>query len=163
MLTRGVIFFGICCSLLTVSMCSFGRQTSAVEGKDLKNAVLKAEHDLAVAEIHVDLNALERLYADNYTHSHTTGLVQSKAEYMERLKTGESQLKSIDFSNLTVHLFNGPTATVTGHVRIVSNHGGPFANDDTFLEVWVLEKGSWRCAAWAQARHPQEKNDSVKK
>ena len=56
-------------------------------------------------------------------------------------------MKAIDFSDETVRFFGGTTATVTGHVRVVSAHSPP-VYDDTFLEVWVLEKGAWRWAAW---------------
>ena len=158
MSARNVLLWGIVCLPLVLPLRSFGGQTSAANAKDPKDTVLKAEHDLANAEIHLDWAALDRLYAENFTHTHTTGLVQSKAEYMKRLKDGISGLKAIDFSDETVRFFGGTTATVTGHVRVVSAHSPP-AYDDTFLEVWVLEKGAWRCAAWAQARHPEEEKE----
>lgn len=158
MSARNATLFRIACLLLVLPISLFGGQTGATNAMDPKDAVLKAEHDLAVAEIHLDMAALDRLYANNFTHSHTTGLVQSKAEYMKRLKDGISGLKAIDFSDETVHFFGSTIATVTGRVRIVSAHSAP-VNDDTFLEVWVLEKGAWRCAAWAQARHPEEEKE----
>ena len=157
MSARNALLCGVACLLLVLPMRSIGRQTNAADRKDPKNDVLKAEHDLAMAEIHVDLAALDRLYANNFTHIHSTGLVESKAEYMERLKTGKSQLKANDFSDQTVRFFGGTTATITGHVHHVSSHTDPIGRNDTFLEVWVLEKGTWRCAAWANAQHPQEK------
>jgi Domain of unknown function (DUF4440) len=130
----------------------FDAQTDAANDKDAKGAVLKAEHDLAMAEVQVDMKALESLYAENFTHSHTSGLVQSKADYMKHLKSGRSHFKSFDFRDERVHFFGATTATVTAHVRGVSSNS-PDGHDDTVLEVWVLEKGAWRCAAWAQARH----------
>ena len=155
---RNVLLGGIACLLFVLPMRSFGGQTGTANAKDPKDAVLKAEHDLAVAEIHLDMAALDRLYADNFTHTHTSGLVQSKTEYVKRLKDGISGLKAIDFSDETVRFFGGTTAIVTGHVRVVSAHSPP-VYDDSFLEVWVLEKGAWRCAAWAQARHPEEEKE----
>jgi hypothetical protein len=158
MSARSTVLFSVACLLIFLPISSLGGQTGAANGMDPKDAVLKAEHDLAAAEIHLDMAALDRLYANNFTHSHTTGLVQSKPEYMKRLKDGISGLKAIDFSDETVRFFGSTIATVTGHVRIVSAHSAP-VNDDTFLEVWVLEKGAWRCAAWAQARHPEEEKE----
>jgi hypothetical protein len=69
---RNALIWGVACLLLVSPMRSFGRQDGAAGGKDAKDAVLKAEHDLAMAEIHVDLAALDRLYADNFTHIHST-------------------------------------------------------------------------------------------
>ena len=161
MSARTVFLWAMFCPLLVMPSPSFGRQASAVRDKDLENDVLKAEEDLAQAEIHADVSAIDRLSADNYTHTHGDGFVESKTDYISDVRTGKRAYNGIRFSDRTVHFFSSTTAIITGHVKITTKNSLPNNNsDDTFLEVWVRDNGTWRCGAWATIHPPPKKPDA---
>jgi hypothetical protein len=124
---------------------------------DREQQVLKAEADLIYAQVHADLPAMDRLYADNYTHTHTSGLIQPKADFVDGFKTGTRKYLAIDTSDKQVKFYSDSTAIVTGHVQINNGSGAPAGQPDSFLEVWVRDHGTWRCAAWAQTKAPPKK------
>jgi hypothetical protein len=172
MSARNAVVWGLACLPLVLPMRSFG-QAGAPRSMDAKDAILEAGREIANAKVHQDLATLDRLFEDNYSHTHSSGRIQSKAEYMESIRTGKSSFKAFEVSNQTVHFFGNirepHVATVTGRYHIVTADG---SHDNTFLEVWVLQtgekqvsgmadvriKGTWRCAGVVQVRLSQEKS-----
>ena len=62
----------------------------------------------------------------------------------------------------TVLLYGPTTAIITGKVSLKSKLFAAASNPpppDTFLETWVLDKGTWRCAVYA-AVHPPSNSRS---
>ena len=107
-------------------------------------------------ETHADVKLpWNRIYADNYTHTHTSGMIQSKADFVDGFRTGTRKYAVVNTSDVTVRFYSDTTATVTGHVTTTVNTDG--APLDSFLEVWFLDHGNWRCAAWAQTKAPVRK------
>jgi hypothetical protein len=138
----GKVFLSAIAGVLLLAACpSFGQQTLV---PSVESAVLKAQDDLVQAEIRGDRDALNRIFTDGFTHTHSTGMVQGKAGYVKLFDTG-SIYKSFGFSHVVVQVLNPSTAVVTGNVVITTIKS---SNEDAFLEVFVLQDKAWRCAAW---------------
>jgi hypothetical protein len=151
---RSLFLWTICGVLLTMPGRSSAQQarTSSMESQ-----VLKAQDDLAKAEISGDEDVLNRIFTDGFTHTHSTGWVQEKDGFVKSLLHGQSIYKAIDFSDVVVRFANSTTALVTGHVAITTKRS---SNEDTFMEVFVLENGAWRCAAWVTTPLPRKSETS---
>jgi hypothetical protein len=126
----------------------------------MESQVLKAQDDLVKAEISGDEDALNRIFTDGFTHTHSTGWVQEKEGFVKSLLHGQSIYKALDFSDVVVRFANNTTALVTGRVAITTKRA---SNEDTFMEVFVLENGAWRCAAWVTTPLPKKSDASPRK
>jgi ketosteroid isomerase-like protein len=102
-----------------------------------------------------DRAALERLLADDLTYTHSTGQVESKAQFLESLASGALIYRSIEPEEVAVRVY-GETAVVTGRaVMRVENRGQALVLPVRFTSVYVRREGLWRLAAWQSTRLPE--------
>ena len=117
--------------------------------------VIKLNEQLMAAEVQPDVAFVDGILADDYTHTHANGILQSKAEFMEGLKTGSHGYALLDLSDVHARAY-GTTVIVEGHVHIKGTNMGKQTGEghNLFSEVWVQQGGKWRLAAWLTLRHP---------
>jgi ketosteroid isomerase-like protein len=123
-------------------------------GASVEDDVRKAEKDWAAAVVARDFGALERIYSDQLIYAHSTGRVETKAQYLDRLKSGTQQYEKIEFQNTTIHTY-GDSAAALSHVHISGkSNGQPFDDRLIMLHLWVKAKGAWRLAAHQTTKMP---------
>jgi len=117
--------------------------------------VTKLNEQLMAAEIQPDAAFVDSVLADDYSHTHANGIVQSKAEFMEGLKSGSHGYALLDLSDVHARAY-GATVIVEGHVHIKGTNMGKQTGEghNLFSEVWVQQGGKWRLAAWLTLRLP---------
>src|SRR5271165_4786500 len=97
------------------------------------------------AGIKKDFAALDRVLADDYASIDEEGKVQTKAEGIAALKSGEDVNLSQILSDMKVRVY-GDTAVVTGKAVATGTHKGqPIGGTFMFTDVWVKHGSSWRC------------------
>ena len=102
-----------------------------------------------------DRQALERLLADDLTYTHSTGQVESKAQFLESIASGTLVYRSIAPEEVAVRVY-GETAVVTGRAVIrVDTRGQALVLPVRFTSVYVRKAGLWRLAAWQSTRLPE--------
>ena len=116
-------------------------------GKDHEAYILQLTHEALDAELHSDHAAMERLFTENYTHTHQSGLVQNKTEFIAAFTPGTPKYRVAEISEVQVRNF-GASAVVNGHENINDHHY-------LFLCVWVQDQGKWRMAAWVTSPGPK--------
>ena len=85
MLTKRRLSLALCCALGLMPGRTFAQ---AGKNDDLAQQVLKAQDTLAKAQVAGDQATMDRLFADGFTHTHSSGGVQEKASFMNDLKLG---------------------------------------------------------------------------
>jgi hypothetical protein len=117
--------------------------------------VIKLNEQLMAAEVQPDVAFVDSILADDYSHTHANGIVQSKAEFMEGLKSGSHGYALLDLSDVHARAY-GATVIVEGHVHIKGTSMGKQTAEghNLFSEVWVQQAGKWRLAAWLTLRLP---------
>lgn len=119
---------------------------------DSRDDVLAADARRFAAMLQNDLTTLETLLADDLTYTHSNGLAESKAQFLESLRSGKLRYLAAERSDLAVRL-HGDTAVVTGRAEMkVSSPGGKLELPVRFTEVWVRSGGAWRLTAWQSTR-----------
>lgn len=119
---------------------------------DSRDDVLAADARRFAAMFQNDLTTLETLLADDLTYTHSSSKVESKAEFLESLRSGKLRYLAAERSDLAVRLY-GDTAVVTGRAEMkVSSPGGELTLPVRFTEVWVRSGGAWKLAAWQSTR-----------
>jgi ketosteroid isomerase-like protein len=113
------------------------------------------EQEWADAVKRRDVEAIDRLQADEYVFTDPAGQVWTKTRELDTIKAGDLQIASFELSEVKVRLYDN-TAVVT--LRIVWH--GKFRDTDIsgpqrMTDVFVKRDGRWQCVASQATRIPQ--------
>ena len=116
-----------------------------------------AEQSRVQALVNSDVPRLEKLLGDDLTYTHSTGIKESKAEFLHRIQSGDLKYESMQHENeVSVRLY-GDTGVLTGTSGVKVRARGQTLNlHIRFTEVWVKRGGSWQLAAWQATRIAEE-------
>jgi len=99
-----------------------------------------------------DFAALEALLDDALVYTHSSGRVETKAEFIAALRSGQLKYVAADLDDLRVRIY-GSTALVTGHARMTVESGGrQRVLEIRFLDVYLRRDARWRQVAWQSTR-----------
>ena len=116
--------------------------------------VLAAEERRYRAMIEADLDALGRLLADEVSYAHSSGVRDTKAEYLGKVRSGYYVYRRAEHPVERVEVV-GDTAVVVGRMTAdVDVDGTPKTIDNLALAVWVRREGDWQLLAYAPTRLP---------
>jgi Domain of unknown function (DUF4440) len=111
-------------------------------------AVLDAESQRFRAQVEKDVATLNALLAEDVSYTHSSGVRQTKAEYIKDIESGNMVYKAIEPSDQKVRVY-GNTAVITGAVRIaVSVAGTERAVELLYTDVHVKRGARWQLVAW---------------
>jgi ketosteroid isomerase-like protein len=112
------------------------------------------EKSWAAAVVKSDFAALDGLLGERLVYAHASGVVETKGEYLAKLKSGAQKYDSIEHAAVKVEVY-GAAAVVHATVRMRgATKGEPFDNRLMMLHLWVKDAGRWRLAAHQTARLP---------
>jgi uncharacterized protein (TIGR02246 family) len=115
-------------------------------------AVRQAERAWAQAALKGDAAALDKILADDMTHTHGGGRTETKAQFLEAIRSGAQKYEAIDYDEIKVRVY-GSTAIVTSEPNIRTvNSGVPSGSHSRFLHVYVKQGGAWRLVAHQSTR-----------
>ena len=101
-----------------------------------------------------DLAALEALFHDEMIYTHSSAVVDTKASYLEALRSGKTRYKTAKRFEEKVR-FAGDTALVTGRAEFeVELNGNPKTLRLRFLNVWTKTPAGWKFIAWQSCSLP---------
>ena len=112
----------------------FGGVVMADTASDQK-AVMATLEAMAKATIDKDVATLGRIYGDDITYAHSSGLTETKAQVLKNIQ-GTSVAEFMKFSDTTIRIY-GDTAVAKGVVDF--RNGPPGKMLDNHLNIlWVL-------------------------
>jgi ketosteroid isomerase-like protein len=133
---------------------AFGPGTVAARAGDAEATVLAAHDKRIAATIAGDVAALGAMMTDDLTYTHSSGVEESKAEFLDGLKSGKYVYRGIVPQKRRVRV-HGEAAVVSGPCHIVIEPGGKRTELDLyFTELYLKEAGAWRMALWQSTRLP---------
>ena len=112
--------------------------------------ILALEDRRIEAMVKGDVQALEEILADDLIYTHTTARLDTKASFIDAVKTGKSNYKTVDLKSAEVRDL-GNAAVVTGHGKM---HVGDNKFEIKYTEVYAKRNGAWQMVAWQSTRVP---------
>jgi hypothetical protein len=157
MFLRCVVLYVFSCAVVFGSWFArdSGSTVLAAQAGDAKvtaadQEVLKMNEECNAAELRGDVAAMNKCETDDFTHTHSTGIVEHKAEYLEGVRSGAHKFLTLDLSDVHVRSY-GAAAIVEGHMHHRANNNFSTKISDlnfVFMTFWVKQQGEWREAAW---------------
>jgi ketosteroid isomerase-like protein len=112
-----------------------------------ENQVATAVENLRKAMVDGDKAILENITGENLSYGHSSGLVETKKEFVDKLTNGSSDFVTIDLSEQTI-IISGKTAIVRHTFTAKTNDGGRPGNVKIkVLLVWQKLNGGWKLIA----------------
>jgi len=113
-----------------------------------------AEKAWASAVVQRDFTTLDRVFAPDLIYAHSTGNIETKAKYLDRLRSGKQRYDTLVHETLRVVPY-GDAAVAHSIVRITgTNDNGPFNDHLMMIHLWVKQAGQWRLAAHQTTKIP---------
>ena len=110
--------------------------------------ILGIEDQRFAAMIARDFTALEKLVHAELLYTHSSGVTDTKASWLDSMKSGKVKYKSASCSERQVRFF-GDTVLIRGKAAIEAEIGGqPRSLRLLFLNAWVRTPQGWKFAAW---------------
>ncbi len=121
---------------------------------DNEKALNQADDERCKAMLAGDLEALDRLLADELVYTHSSASVDNKSQYIEALRNRKAKYVAIERSN-TRSSFYGDIALMHGQARIEVIVNDTLKNlNNLFQTVWIKRDGRWQLLAWASTVIP---------
>src|ERR1700675_1997002 len=122
-----------------------------------EKAVMATLETMAQATIKKDVATLDKIYHPDLTYSHSSAMLQTKAEVLKAINT-PTITESMTFRDSTIRIY-GNVALVRGGDEL--RNGTPGQMHDNHLNIlWVLLKGpgphGWQIVARQTTRLPQK-------
>lgn len=112
-----------------------------------KASILALDKQWSDAIIKGDTATLDNLLADNLVYAHATGIVDTKASYIAKIKERRQVYKSFEQHKPIVNVYKDSAVTFS-YVRVIgTNQAGVFDDKVMLIHFWVKQNNSWRLAA----------------
>jgi hypothetical protein len=119
--------------------------------------VLAAEDARFTAMLHEDVLALDTLLADDVLYTHTTGLTETKAQFLESLRVRRLTYDSIVPGERLLRQLAPGVAVISGQARMVVRVGTEARRFEIrFTDVLVLRGRRWLTVIWQSTRSPSD-------
>ena len=144
--------------MMAVTLTAFGQASADEQRNKTIEEVKKAARELAGAVSRRDEAALNRLLADDYIFTHSTGDVNDKAQRISNIK--ENKLPTVESASRDDVRFRvyGDTVIITSRTNQKSElNGVPREIQFRGIVVWVRQQGRWQLAAQQSTRVQPER------
>jgi len=114
----------------------------------------QAETGWAAAVQKGDVAALQQILGDRLIYTHSTGVVEDKKEYLERLRKGAQKYELIEHASMNIRAY-GNSGVVASRVRMKGRSNERLFDDQLLmLHVWVKQGGRWQLVAHQTTKLP---------
>lgn len=124
--------------------------------EDAKVAALTAADEARTAAMKsADREKLNAIFSDELRYAHSSGVVDTKASFMEILTAGKTKYVGYDVVERTFTFPAPGIALMAGRSRVqAETASGRMDSVLSYLAVWREENGQWRFLAWQSCKLP---------
>lgn len=151
---RPLVLFSIA-ALAAVGSASAEECSGAITADE----ALKAEHARYAAQTSDDYAAMQKLFGDDLSYTHSSAVTDNKASYIERMRSGVTKYRKITPDNDLKTRIYGCVAVITGTAMYeVTSSGGPVRTLPlSFTAVWAKRSSGIEFVSWQSTGIPPKK------
>src|SRR4029077_13811827 len=113
----------------------------------VEQTIRKLDNERIQAQIHADMAALERIYADDFIGVGPSGTVRTKPQVISDFTSGDLRFQSITTDGVRVRVY-GNAAVETGLSTMNGkDKGNAVPHERLFTRVGIKQQGRWRLVA----------------
>ena len=117
------------------------------KGGSAEQELLQLEQEWTNANVKADVAVLDRILADDYTWINQDGVLRTKAQNIELIRSRELVIPSMVTDDMKVRIY-GDAAVVTGRNTFKATLQGKEINgQERWTDTWIKRDGRWRCVA----------------
>ena len=121
--------------------------SSSQPDEKIKQEVMQFADEQNRAVTSADIEALKRIYADDFAYTNERGINLTKAQRLAELASGKRKVSHTKHDDFQVFTF-GDTVVVTGRSRsVVDYQGSSTTAPRRFMCVYVKHNGQWQVVA----------------
>lgn len=118
-----------------------------------KQAVENMEEQWRKAQLAGDANAMSDLLSDDFVGITAFGKVNTKAQYLARIRDRVVQVQSMDLSDVKVKIIGAHVAVVTSRAEVTGiNEGTQVKGAFRYTRVYERNAGVWRITSFEATR-----------
>ncbi len=121
--------------------------TTVLFGEGVEDEVLQAERNWAASVVAGDFDRVAALLDDTLIYAHSTGIIESKDQYLGKLRAGTQHYASIEHEKTTVRVHGDAAVVHSIGVMTGQNASGPFNDRLMIMHTWVKTDGKWLLGA----------------
>lgn len=125
------------------------------QGGSAEQQIKTATNDLITAVLKADTDTLEKLLADDYTGVRGDGSVLTKAQEIEKYKSGAIKYATNDVQDLKIRVYGHTAVSTSLSTSKNIRDGQPHVGTTRNIRVWVKQNGNWKCVAYQTTRVSQ--------
>jgi len=154
MFRQFVLAIALAGCLVAPSLVAADKKVDRKAAKEAE-AVLAAEKGWSTGVAKNDFALLDKVLADDLTYTHSTGGFDTKASYIEKLKTGKARYFQADYDKEPrVQILSKDTALTFGRVKVATlgPNNSQVPATLAFLHAFVKRNGQWQLVAHQSAK-----------
>jgi ketosteroid isomerase-like protein len=134
---------------------AMGPKHNQLKKKDYKREISDLEEQWRVAQVAGDINAMDRLLSDDYVGITMNGMVNTKAQQLDRIRSKSLVLTRMDLMDDKIRIV-GKIAIVTCKAEVQGiNEGMPISGAFRYTRVYQrLPSGAWKITNFEVTRVP---------
>jgi uncharacterized protein (TIGR02246 family) len=138
--------------LAQLGACQTGRPVAQASVRDSAERIREIDRTRFRAMVENDLEKLAALLADDLVYVHSDGNVESKPEFLQRLRTGSLRYRSIQPADVRVRTYDN-VAVVTGRSQMAATGGGSDREFEVrYTAVYTASADRWQLVSWQSTR-----------
>jgi uncharacterized protein (TIGR02246 family) len=119
---------------------------------DAGEEIRALEQKRVAALVAGDVKALENIFSDDLTYTHSSGKLETKAQFLDGIKSGAVKYDAMNHQDVQARAY-GDAVILNGTSEVkVKSEGQPLAFRIRFIAVYVKQRGQWRMVAWQSTR-----------
>ena len=135
--------------LIACALLAAGLAAASVEDE-----IRAAEKAWADAVKGRDYAALDKIFTTGLIYAHSSGAIESKQKYIDRLRSGAQRYDSLTHEDTKIVPY-GDAVVAHSMVRVTGvNNSGPFNDHVMMMHLWVKQGGAWLLAAHQTTKVP---------
>ncbi|HMJ45953.1 MAG TPA: nuclear transport factor 2 family protein [Ferruginibacter sp.] len=112
-----------------------------------QSLVAKSAEALRIAMVDANVTELLKLTGDSLSYGHSSGLIENREQFIEKLRTGKSDFVNIDITGQRIQVID-KTALVRHLLSGNINDNGVAATVKLYvLQVWQRKGNKWKLIA----------------